>query len=148
MDRITIREGAVVSLDNCQRLWGAKEFPAHYEDNREQEARYLGLKPLDGKGSALRAGFFVGLVRISNYVLEAKPRFENLDFARMFAACSDDPVVAEHLLSDTLFVWPSEEQWIEVEPAPWFAPLLAIAFLQALNELCRRHLRKNYVRVI
>ena len=66
----------------------------------------------------------------------------------MFADCSDNPVVAQRLLSRTFFVWPEEEPWIKVPVASWFAPLLVIAFLRALNELCRRHLRRNYVRAI
>jgi hypothetical protein len=63
----------------------------------------------------------------------------------MFAVCADDPVVAQHL-DATFFVWPEKEQWIEVEPAEWFARLLVLSFLRTLYELCRRHLRRNYVR--
>lgn len=120
MDRIRITEGEAVSLDNCKLLWDAKEFPTSYEDDRDREARHLGLTAIDGSGSALCAGFFVGVITIGKYVLEATPRFENLDFARMFAACSEHPVVGQHL-SNTLFVWPSEERWIDVQPAPWFS---------------------------
>ena len=153
MDRIVITEADLVGPAGCERLWGAlpdeTEFPYSYEeDQREKEARYFGLTARDGKNSALRAGFFVGLVRIGDHVVESKPRFENLDFAKMFAACADDPVVAHRLLDATLFVWPLEEHWIEVQLAEWFTPLLILSFLRALHELCTRHLRRNYVRVM
>lgn len=153
MSWIKIKEGDPVPLDDCERLWGAlpinKEFPVSYEGESDYtKARYFGLTAVAGHGSALHAGFFVGLARIGEYLLEATPRFEYLDFARMFADCSDNPVVAQRLLSRTFFVWPQEEPWIKVPVASWFSPLLVIAFLQALNELCRRHLRRNYVRAI
>ena len=148
MEPIVIKEGEAVAFEDCTRLWSSlpseTEFPRSYEDQRDKEPQYLGLTRFEGKNSALRAGFYVGLVRIGDQVVESKPRF-NLDYAQMFAACADDPIVAQHL-DATFFVWP-EEQWIEVEPAEWFAPLLILSFLRALYELCGRHVRRNYMRV-
>ena len=105
------------------------------------------MTALGRKDSALRAGFFVRLVRIGDHVVESTPRFKDLDFAEMFAACADDPIVAQHLLDVTFFVWPAEDQWIEVLPAKWFTSLLILSFLRALHELCQRQLRRNYLRV-
>src|ERR1700722_4731742 len=65
----------------------------------------------------------------------------------MFATCCADPIVSRHL-GATFFVWP-EERPIEAEPVPsWFTPLLVISFLASLDDLCRRHLRRNYLRVV
>jgi hypothetical protein len=149
---ITITEGREIEPDDCVRIWDAlpSDFLWHYaDDEKEKQARYFGLTITDARRSPLATGFFVGISNLpgpSAPALIVRPRFPNLDFASMFAACADDPVVAQHL-SDTFFVWP-EEPPVRLHFAAWFTPLLILAFLQVLDELCRRHLRRNYIRVV
>ena len=149
---IVITEGCEVPPDDCRRLWDAlpESFLWSYsEQQKEREARYFGLKITAERRAALMPGFFVGASNLpgsASGVLVVQPRFSNLDFARMFAVCAEDVVVAQHL-SDTFFVWP-EEPSIDFQVGAWFTPLLFLAFLQGLDGLCRRHLRRNYTRVV
>jgi len=114
--------------------------------NVEDIAPYFGLQNV---GSTFQLGFFVGMARLPNSegpVLIIHPRFQDLDYASMFAVCADDPEVYD--LGATFFVWPDKPP-IDGEPAPhWFTPLLVIAFLSALDRLCKRHLRRNYLREV
>ncbi|MCL2453628.1 MAG: McrC family protein, partial [Alphaproteobacteria bacterium] len=148
---ITVKEGHDISPDDCRRIWDAlpEGFLWEYrDDDIEREARYFGLKITQERRSPLATGFFVGVSSLpgpSAPALIVQPRFSNLDFARMFAACADDPIVAQHL-SKTFFVWPGDPP-VRSDSASWFTPLLILAFLQVLEELCRRHLRRNYTRV-
>jgi McrBC 5-methylcytosine restriction system component len=149
---IVITEGCEVSPHDCDRIWDAlpEGFLWEYDDDeREKQARYFGLMITAARRSPLATGFFVGISNLpgsSASALVVRPRFSNLDFAHMFAACADDPIVAQHL-SDTFFVWP-EEPSVSLHFDAWLTPLLVLAFLQALDGLCRRHLRRNYIRVV
>ena len=94
-----------------------------------------------------RSGNFLGMVRVgegdSRAVLRVSPKFAGMDYLAMFLQCADQ---LGDRMGECLRFWP-EEPPIETEHAPDdFCGLVAAAFLRELNELHRRHLRRNFVR--
>lgn len=147
-DSIHLTECELVRAEFASQICHALDGPLPSSDATKKDAApYFGLQKI---GPTFQPGFFVGMARLPNSegpLLVVHPRFKTLDYAKMFATCCADPVVSRHL-GATFFVWP-EERPIEVEPAPsWFTPLLVISFLASLDDLCSRHLRRNYLRVV
>ena len=114
-------------------------------DSHPKKAETLGLHRT---GNGIAPGNFLGMVRVgegdSRAVLRVGPKFAEMDYLGMFLQCAAHPVVGEHMHGCLRF-WP-EQPPIETDNAPDFCGLVAAAFLRELNELHRRHLRRNFVR--
>ena len=131
--------------------WSAVDLPPETAEwlarvgTNQQKPETLGLhKNPDGH---FRPGNFLGMVRVggddSRAVLRVSPKFAEMDYLAMFLQCADQ---LGDRMGECLRFWP-EEPPIETEHAPDdFCGLVAAAFLRELNELHRRHLRRNFVR--
>ncbi|MGI9307148.1 MAG: 5-methylcytosine restriction system specificity protein McrC [Gammaproteobacteria bacterium] len=93
-------------------------------------------------------GNFIGLVWIgggeSRAVLRVDSKFSEMNYIRMFAECAAHPVIGARL-GKCLRFW-ADEELIPIPKSPDFLELAAAAYLRELNELCRRHLRRHFLR--
>ena len=114
-----------------------------------QNEKMLGLH---FAGNEIRPGNFIGMVWIgekgeekTRAVLRADSKFAEMDYIKMFAECAANSQIGARVVR-CLHFWAGEDL-IETERDSDFLILTALAFLRELHELCRRRLRRNFLRV-
>ena len=109
-----------------------------------QRKETLGLHEKHG---GYAPGNFIGMVWLgkgnSRVVLQVDSKFEEMDYIAMFAECAAHPIIGEKL--NCLHFW-TEQDFIPIPQTQDFSILVAISYLRELNELCRRHLRRHFLR--
>ncbi len=110
----------------------------------------LGKKEILGlyeKRNSYVPGNFIGMVWIgegeNKAVLRVDSKFPTMNYIKMFAECVADSVISKYI--NCLNFW-ADEDLINVENDNDFLLLTAIAFLHELNTLCKRHLRRHFLR--
>ena len=120
--------------------------------NAAKDHRYFGLEPF-GDTDAGKLGYIVGVGRLPeapNHPIIVNPRdftrgttsFQ-IDYLQMYAACAGDPEVSRHL--DQCLTLYADEAPVELEDAPDWSLLIALAFLKELHDLVQRQLRRGFV---
>lgn len=119
----------------------------------KNDPRTFGLQPYANDPSA-RLGFFVGVGRLREapnrplIVIPRKFGFDEaafrIDYVRMYAECAAEPEVGRHL--DRCLTVHADEAPVELQDDHGWSPLIALAYLKALRDLIRRHLRYGFVR--
>ncbi len=114
------------------------------QKTKYQNKETLGLHP---KGDSFAPGNFIGMVWIgegeNKAVLRVDSKFPTMNYIKMFAECVADPFIGKHI--NCLHFW-AKQDLIDVENDNDFLLLTAIAFLHELNTLCKRHLRRHFLR--
>ena len=91
-------------------------------------------------------GNYIGMVWLdkgdNRTVLRVDSKFPIMDYVAMYAECAAHPIIGERL--HCLHVWPDQDL-IETRGGE-FSDLVVIAYLRELNELCRRHMRRHFLR--
>ena len=109
-----------------------------------QRKETLGLHEKHG---GYAPGNFIGMVWLgkgnSRVVLQVDSKFKEMDYIAMFAECAAHPIIGEKL--NCLHFW-TEQDFIPIPQTQDFSILVAISYLRELNELCRRHLRRHFLR--
>ena len=97
------------------------------------------------RGNKIYSGNFIGAVWIGEgdcrAPLVVSPKFDNLDYLRMYLDCAKDKKIGARL-GECFSIWP-EQASIEADDAV-FSELIVCAFLRELNDLCRRRLRRYF----
>ncbi|MGI9296666.1 MAG: 5-methylcytosine restriction system specificity protein McrC [Gammaproteobacteria bacterium] len=112
-----------------------------------QDEKTLGLHFARG---GICPGNFIGMVWIgageSRVALQVNSKFEDeeMDYIKMFAECAAHPEIGARL-GGCLHFW-ADEELIDAPEDSDFLILTALAYLRELNELCRRHLRRHFLR--
>jgi hypothetical protein len=149
--------------DDPEIILTAKEYETVTDSYREELAqgrhgKDLLKSPTDGLekcphtlgahfiGNTLQAYWFVGQVRLTDrIILKVKPKIDGLDFGRMYLRCLADPIVNAHLNDCFWFFWDQPD--IPQLKGQTLTLLIISAYLKKFGELCRRHLRRHFIRV-
>ena len=118
------------------------------------DRRYFGLSACAEPSCEGKLGHYVGTGRLPEFpdrVLRVSARrFSgadgscfDIDYIRLYAVCAADPEVSRQL-DRCLTVYPDEAP-VQVADAPDWAPLIALAYINALHHLVHRHLRRGFV---
>lgn len=110
--------------------------------------RYLGAHTRDGR---TYASHYIGQVWLNEGdILAVSPKIAKVSPVRMYSECLRHSEVAAHL--DEVLRFPNDEQ-PEIETsedvfqACEIIPLIAVAYLRSVYQLCSRHLRMNFTMV-
>ena len=102
----------------------------------------LGLH--EKKSGGFAPGNFIGMVWLDKdgkrAVFRADPKFKDMDYITMFIECAKHFKISEKLLK----IWTTQEP-IDTDKHD-FSILVIIAYLHELNEFCRRHMRRHFIR--
>ena len=132
--------------DFCDKFGNTYDITQYREwlNVQTNHTKILGLHP---KGDGFAPGNFIGMVWIgeseNKAVLRVDSKFPTMNYIKMFAECVADSVIGEHI--NCLHLW-ADEDLINVENNNDFLLLTVIAFLRELNTLCKRHLRRHFLR--
>ena len=112
---------------------------------KNEEHEMLGLHK---KGNSFAPGNYIGMIWLdkgyNQAVLRADSKFPDMDYVAMYAKCAAHPIVGDRL-NDCFHVWP-EQDLIDTDEHDDFTILGIIAYLRELNNLCRRHMRRHFIR--
>ena len=121
-------------LGNLSLSWKNRENP-----------KMLGLHW--GKGG-ICPGNFIGMVWLgegeNKAVLCVDSKFPEMNYIEMFSDCAAHPIIGGRM-GNCLRFW-ADEELIDAPDDKDFLVLTAVAYLRELNELCRRRLRRHFLR--
>lgn len=116
------------------------------EDKREplSSIRYLGIRR---DGAEYKANYYVGLdwLKEGELALCVRPKMESIDYQRMFMACLNNTHAAKHIKS--IYHIYEKKKPITISQQRFFdlTPFLVLHFLQVLQSIVRRGLKRGFV---
>ena len=114
-------------------------------NHKGEEREILGLHK---KTSGFAPGNFIGMVWLgedeNRGVLRVDSKFEDMDYIAMYAECLKHPKIGRRTV-ECLKFW-TEQDPIDTNKHDDVVILIVIAYLHELNELCRRHMRRHFIR--
>jgi len=129
-----------------------KKFNELFESKKSDEyTKYLGIhQEFDGFEVKLKTHYFIGYRWLDdkNYIHVSPKRYnENqADYLDMFLTCLEDPIVSKHL--DETYKIFFNERWIDIQDKKdEITPFLILQFLQIVNKISKKGLKKGYIKV-
>ena len=103
---------------------------------------------LDRSGDNFVPGNYIGMVWLGEGkdrdVLRVDSKFSTMDYIAMYVECLAHPKIGSRAVNCLKF-W-TEENLIDITEHDEFSILTIIAYLYELNEFCRQHMRRHFVR--
>lgn len=130
-------------------------LPGLNQESPENDPRILGLH-VENNGT-LRASYFVGQVWLE-MINKEKPENRKVplmicpkedlkvNYLKMIHHCFQNNIVCRHM-ENSFYFWPDEKPMETQINIDCVRILIISMYLQALVELCKRHLRKDFIRV-
>ncbi len=109
---------------------------------------FLGLHYELEKGQpVVKAYYYIGLCWLEeNETLMVKPKIDNLNYLKMFMDCFKQPEISEHL--NKIYKIYIDEPPISIENNPFeLTPFLIVHFLNVVESIVKKGLKKGYVKV-
>ncbi len=159
---VTLKEHYGESEDKkCPLLWTKedlsdcsvfvnKKSPGHRQSETTQ-AEPISVECKEGAEDTynLKAKYWIGVdwLAKNSLAVRVNPKIDRLDFPKMVSEIANQPAAAQHLgciyqLKTDLPAIPNDRQ-----KSDYLTPLLILHFLQLVEQLVRRHLKRGYVRV-
>ena len=117
--------------------------------HRQKEATCVELSdPTDGVYN-LKTGYWIGAdwLAENSLAVRVNPKIDRLDFPKMVLEIANQPAAAQHL--GCIYQLKTDRPAIphNRQQSDYLTPLLILHFLQLVEKLVRRHLKRGYVRV-
>lgn len=145
MNSSVIRRKEHEEIDSDELSESIRGWLRDQNKHDKRPAETLGLH-MTSKG--LAPGDFIGMVWVgegeNRRVLQSNSKFDEMDYIKMFVECSAHSVIGRRM-NKCLNFW-ADEELIDAPIIPDFIILTIAAYLRELNDLCRRHLHRHFLR--
>jgi len=124
-------------------------------NDTESSSKYLGLHEgyIDNK-VVLKSNYYIGYrwfnEKQEEYIHVSPKKSideKQADYLSMFLTCLQDPIVSKHL-NETYEIF-FNEKWIDIKDTKndYITPFLILQFLQIVNKIAKKGLKKGYVKI-